>query len=119
MTEFETTVLDGLTEIRARLDRLEAVVEPRQSSLKSTEAEKPVRRTKRTGKWPTITYADPSEYREHFAQVIRDLGFDPQNVPTAEEVRAEMVAAGLRPEDRVANTILSEMRGYGPNYGEE
>ena len=131
MTALEITLTQEIEVLKARVGRLEALAGPERREAGSNEqgargeeqgagTTTPAPTGPRIPPW-LIGISDEERaaiYWETEAELeARGLPHGPPTM-SAEEVRALMVREGLRPEDRVANTILAEMRGYKPGYEE-
>ncbi len=98
MAKAEKDIREEMAELRERIERLErnaggsrsAPVVPRLPGEVDKEAMRPA-----------------------VDAMLRDLGIPP-GVPrrTPQEAQEQMVRAGVRPEERLGNSILSKMRGY-------
>ena len=131
MTALEITLTQEIEVLKARVGRLEALAGPERREAGSNEQgargeEKgaatatPAPTGPRLPPWLIgISDEDRAKLRCQIEAERKALGL-PTGPPTmsAKEVRDLMVREGLRPEDRVANTILAEMRGYKPGYEE-
>ena len=92
-----------LADLRERVEHLEEAVE----ALLRTGTSAP----KDGFRWPGEV--DKEKIRPVVLAAMRAMGLstDPPTV-TPQEIREQMIREGVRPEERLGNSILEEMRGY-------
>jgi len=97
-----------VAELRERVEQIEQ--EMQQQKALATPAEAQLT-------WQDRVWWRPGENREKLREIglasLRKMGLSDEPPDyTAEDLQEQMIREGVRPEDRIANTILEEMRGY-------
>lgn len=104
MTPVQAEMKREIDELRERVDALERNAGEANGHARPREGWK-------ASLPPWIELIDGRTLVPLMERVLREMGVDPSHPGiTAEELQAQMVADGVDPDARIANTILEEMR---------
>lgn len=94
-----------LEDLRERVERLERELAAQQGDAVEPQS--------RVGRLPGEIDKEPLRAAVRQMMVRKGIPLDPPSW-TPQDLQEEMVQAGVRPEERLGNSILAQMRGYEP-----